>query len=146
MISKIKSAAVVGLDAVPIEVEVDIGGGLPNFLMVGLPDKSVEEAKERVRSAIKNSKAKFPPRRITVNLAPADLRKEGSSYDLPIAISVLANSNQIRINESDLFIGELALDGSLRKVDGVLPITILAKEKGFKRIFLPHDNIHPYRL
>lgn len=140
MISKINSAAVVGLDAVPIEVEVDIGSGLPNFLIVGLPDKSVEEAKERVRSAIKNSNARFPTHRITCNLAPADLRKGGSSYDLPIAIAILLCSGQIKMSDNDLFVGELALDGTLRKVDGILPTVLLAKEKGIKRIFLPQDN------
>jgi len=140
MISKAKSAAIIGLDAVPVDVEVDIGGGLPNFLIVGLPDKSVEEAKERVRSAIKNSKANFPGRRITVNLAPADLRKEGSSYDLPIAMAILNCTNQLKIDNSDLFVGELALDGSLRKIDGVLSIVLLAKKEGTRRVFLPRDN------
>lgn len=140
MISKINSAAVVGLDAVPVEVEVDIGAGLPNFLMVGLPDKSVAEAKERVRSAIKNSNARFPTKRITVNLAPADLKKEGSSHDLPIAVSILVSSGQIQTGEKDLFVGELALDGTLRKAPGILPILLMAKEKGIKRVFLPKEN------
>lgn len=140
MISKVSSAAILGLEAVPVEVEVDIGSGLPNFLIVGLPDKSVEEAKERVRSAIKNSQAKFPSRRITVNLAPADLRKEGSSYDLPIAISILSASSQVEISKNDLFIGELALDGELRKVNGILPIVLMAKKYGYRRIFLPKEN------
>ncbi len=140
MISKINSAAIIGLDAVPIEVEVDIGVGLPNFLIVGLPDKSIDEAKERVRSAIKNSNANFPQRRITVNLAPADLRKEGSSFDLPIAVSLLNSSGQIKVGEKDLFVGELALDGNLRKVSGILPIVLMARELGFKRLFLPWEN------
>src|SRR4030065_1963033 len=107
-ISKINSAAVVGLDATPVEVEVDIGAGLPQFLIVGLPDKAIEEAKERVRSAIKNSNAKMPEHRITCNLAPADLPKAGPLYDLPIAIGVLAASEQVKLSKNkSLFIGEL---------------------------------------
>ncbi|OIP23629.1 magnesium chelatase [bacterium CG_4_10_14_0_2_um_filter_33_32] len=140
MISKINSASIVGLEAVPVEVESDISNGLPNFLIVGLPDKSVEEAKERVRSAVKNSNAVFPTKRITVNLAPADLRKEGSSFDLPVAVSIMAASGQIKVDDGDLFIGELALDGMLRKVNGILSIVIMARERGFKNIFLPLEN------
>lgn len=140
MISRIYSSTIIGLEALPIEIEVDIGGGLPNFIIVGLPDKSVEESKERVKSAIKNSNANFPSRRIIVNLAPANLKKEGSLFDLPIAVSILSCSGQIKTNKDDLFIGELALDGSLRKVSGILPIVIMAKERGFKRLFLPFEN------
>lgn len=140
MTSKINSAAISGLDAIPIEIETDLGGGLPNFLIVGLPDKSVEEAKERVRSAIKNSNYKFPQRRITINLAPADLRKEGSLYDLPIAVSLLSVSGQLEVKNTDIFAGELSLDGSLRRINGALPIVLMAKEKGFRRIFIPKDN------
>lgn len=142
MTSRINSAAIVGLEAILIEVEAYLGGGLPNFLIVGLPDKSVEEARERVRAAIKNSNVKFPQRRITVNLAPADLRKEGSLYDLPIAISLLVISGQLKAENDSLFVGELSLDGGLRKVSGILPITLMAKEKGFSRIFIPKDNAH----
>lgn len=142
MLAKVISAAVVGLDAVPIEVEVDIANqGLPSFTIVGLPDKAVEEAKERVRSAIKNSGADFPAKRITVNLAPADLPKEGPSYDLPIAIGILLASEQLKADISDaLFMGELALNGKLRHTNGVLPQALLAKEKKIKRIFLPEIN------
>src|SRR6266480_6110539 len=116
MLSKVFSAAVIGLDAVPVEVEIDIAAqGLPSFTIVGLPDKAVDEAKERVRSAIRNSGADFPARRITVNLAPADLPKEGPSYDLPIALGILIASEQLRVNISaSLFLGELSLDGRLR--------------------------------
>src|SRR3989338_71402 len=116
MLAKVFSGATVGLSGVPIEVEVDIASqGLPAFNIVGLPDKAVEEAKERVRSAIKNSGADFPPRRITVNLAPADLPKVGPAFDLPMAVGVLLASEQVpKTNLSDsLFIGELSLDGSL---------------------------------
>ena len=140
MVSKIYSASILGLDAIPVEVETDLGQGLPNFLIVGLPDKSVEESKERVKSAIKNSGFKFPQRKITVNLAPADLRKEGSLYDLPIAVSLLEASSQVKTKNTDLFVGELSLDGQLRPINGILPIVLMAKEKGFKRIFLPLKN------
>src|SRR5579885_744925 len=118
MLAKVFSAAVVGLDAIPVEVEIDIASqGLPNFFIVGLPDKAVEEAKERVRSAIKNCGADFPAKRITVNLAPADLPKEGPSYDLPIAIGILIASGQLQADASQcLFTGELSLDGSVRPI------------------------------
>ncbi|MBI2195979.1 MAG: YifB family Mg chelatase-like AAA ATPase [Candidatus Levybacteria bacterium] len=143
MLSKVNSSAVVGLDAVLVEVEVDIASqGLPSFTIVGLPDKAVEEAKERVRSAIKNIGADFPAKRITVNLAPADLPKEGPSYDLPIAVGILVASEQLEADINDaLFMGELSLDGRLRHTNGVLPQIILAKEKKLKRAFLPEVNI-----
>ena len=109
MLAKVNSSAIVGLDAVPIEVEVDIASqGLPSFTIVGLPDKAVEESRERVRSAIKNSGADFPAKRITVNLAPADLPKEGPSYDLPIALGILLAGGQLKTEIDDaLFLGEL---------------------------------------
>lgn len=142
MLAHVLSVAVVGLQAVPIEVEVDIASqGLPNFFIVGLPDKAVEEAKERVRSAIRNSGADFPARRITVNLAPADLPKEGPSYDLPIAIGMLIASGQLQANiEDSLFAGELSLDGRVRPITGVLLKALMAKEKGIKRLFVPEAN------
>src|SRR3989338_153160 len=116
MLAKVNSSAIVGLSAVPIEVEVDIASqGLPSFTIVGLGDKAVEESRERVRSAIKNTGAEFPAKRITVNLAPADLPKEGPSYDLPIAIGILIASEQLSTDISNfLFMGELSLDGRLR--------------------------------
>jgi len=142
MLAKVNSAAVIGLDAVPIEVEVDIASqGLPSFTIVGLPNKAVEEARERVRSAIKNVGCDFPAKRITVNLAPADLPKEGPSYDLPIALGILLASGQLKAEISDaVFIGELALDGKLRHTNGVLPVVIMSKEKKIKRVFLPEVN------
>lgn len=142
MLAKVNAAAVVGLDAVPVEVEIDIASqGLPSFTIVGLPDKAVEEAKERVRSAIKNSGADFPAKRITVNLAPADLPKEGPLYDLPIALGVLIASGQVVADIEDaLFIGELSLDGRLRHTNGILPQTIMASEKKIKRMFIPQVN------
>lgn len=144
MIAKITSAAVVGLDAVPIIVEVDIAAiGLPHFQIVGLPDKAVEESKERVRAALKNSGADLPPKRITVNLAPADLPKEGPAYDLPIALGILMASEQLTPQDlSDtIILGELSLDGSVRRIWGVLPCALMAREKGFKNIFIPKENV-----
>ena len=140
-LTKIYSAAVVGIDAEIVEVEVDILGGLPKVVIVGLPDTAVKEAKERVQSAIKNSGAVFPPTRIAVNLAPADVPKIGSVFDLPIAISILVNSGQIASDFSGmLFLGELALDGAVRTVPGVLPIALAAREKGFHTLVLPKKN------
>lgn len=142
MLAKVLSAAVVGLDAVLIDVEVDIASqGLPSFTIVGLPDKAVEESRERVRSALKNSGFDFPPKRITVNLAPADLPKEGPSYDLPIALGILLASEQLRAGTKDsLFTGELSLDGKVRHTNGILPQVILAKDKKLKSVFLPAIN------
>lgn len=142
MLSKITSGAAVGLNATLVDVEVDIAGqGLPSFTIVGLPDKAVEESKERVRSAIKNTGADFPMSRITVNLAPADLPKAGPAYDLPIALGILIASGQINPDVSNsLFFGELSLDGSLRHTNGVLPMAYLAKSEGLKKVFVPKVN------
>lgn len=141
MVSRVMSSAVVGVDGFLVEVETDILNGLPSFTVVGLPDKAVEEARERVRSAIKNSGVDFPVKRITVNLAPSDLPKEGSSFDMPIAISILKASDQIDKDLSDaLFIGELSLNGNFRLTRGVLPAILLAKEMNFKRVFVPLEN------
>src|SRR3990167_9947242 len=127
MLAKISSGATVGLNATLVDVEVDIADGLPSFTIVGLPDKAVEESKDRVRSAIKNSGADFPTTRITVNLAPADLPKMGPAYDLPIAVGILIASGQVNFNlDGCLFFGELSLDGSLRHTNGVLPMAYLA--------------------
>ncbi|MEK7160209.1 MAG: YifB family Mg chelatase-like AAA ATPase [Patescibacteria group bacterium] len=142
MLAKVYSAAIVGLEGVLVEVEIDIQNqGLPSFTIVGLPDKAVDEAKERVRSAIKNTGCDFPQKRITVNLAPADLPKEGASYDLPIAIGILIASGQVNIDVSDMFFsGELSLDGRLRHTNGILPQVLMAKGKIFKKIFIPKTN------
>lgn len=142
MLAKVNSSAVSGLEAVPITVEVDVAAmGLPSFTIVGLPDKAVEEAKERVRAALKNSGFDFPSKRITVNLAPADLPKEGPSYDLPIALGILLASEQLVADIKDsLFLGELSLDGSLNHVSGVLPQVMMAKVKRLKKVFLPPVN------
>ncbi len=143
MLAQIRSGAVVGLDAVPVTVEVDIASqGLPSFTIVGLPDKAVEESRERVRAAIKNSGAEFPAKRITVNLAPADLPKAGPAYDLPIAIGILSASGQLgTIPKESLFIGELSLDGSLRHTNGILPLAMmLSVSTGSKDIFVPLED------
>lgn len=126
-----------------VEVEADIMASTPKFFIVGLPDKAVEESKERVLSAIKNSGFTLPRGKVTINLAPADLRKEGPSYDLPIAVSLLLTTNQLFIDENPtdkIFIGELALDGSLRPINGTLSVCLEAKSRGVKQIFLPKDN------
>lgn len=142
MLAKVLSAAVVGLDAIPIEVEVNIvPSGFPAFIIVGLPDKGVKEAAERVRAAIKNSGADFPARRITVNLAPADIPKEGPSYDLPIAIGMLLATEQLQADITHcMFMGELSLDGRLRHTNGVLSQALLAKQQGIKNFFVPVIN------
>ncbi len=143
MLAKIHSLAVLGMECETVEVEVDILRALPSFTIVGLGDTAVQESRERVRSAVKNTGYKFPTTRITVNLAPANTRKIGVIYDLPIALGVLIASGQfeptIDISKT-IFIGELALNGSLRHINGVLPMVIYAKEKGFERIVLPKIN------
>ena len=142
MLAKVNSCAVVGLDGELVEVEVDISGGaLPAFNIVGLPDTAVQEAKERVRSAIRNSGLAFPNKRITVNLAPADLRKEGPAYDLPIAIGIVLASEQVAADVSaTVFLGELSLDGKLRHTHGVLPMVALARERGIAGVYVPEAD------
>ncbi|NQT72353.1 MAG: YifB family Mg chelatase-like AAA ATPase [Chloroflexi bacterium] len=138
MLAKVISAAVVGLEGQLVEVEVDISPGLPSTTIVGLPDTAVQESRERVRSAIRNAGCTFPMKRITVNLAPADLKKAGPAYDLPIAVSILLSSEQVAFDTSNtLFLGELSLDGSLRHTHGILPMMSLAKEKGLSPVFVP---------
>ncbi len=141
VLAKVKSAAAVGLEGAVVEVEVDISPGLPSFTIVGLPDKAVQEARERVRSAIRNSYYKFPNRRITVNLAPADLKKEGPAYDMAIAIGILISSEQLNADLSQsIFLGELSLDGKLRHTHGVLPMVALAKDRGISAVYVPQDD------
>ncbi len=140
MLAKIRSAAVVGLEALPVEVEVDAGQGMAKLNIVGLPDAAVRESIERVRAAIRNSGLRFPAnRRVTVNLAPADLRKEGPAYDLPIAVGVLAASGQLPPGALDgaIVLGELSLDGSLRHVRGVLPVADMARHEGIVELYVP---------
>lgn len=142
MLAKVYSCATVGLEGVLVEVEVDSGpGGQPGVVIVGLPDAAVQESRERVRSAIRNSGARFPLGKVTVNLAPADIRKEGPAYDLPIALGVLLASNNVFGDVDDaVFIGELSLDGSLRHTNGILPMVALAASKGMKRAFVPWED------
>lgn len=143
MLAKVFSCAIVGLEAEIVEVEVDIIRGGPTFNLVGLPDAAVRESRDRVHSAIKNSGFSFPSgRRITVNLAPADLRKEGPAYDLPIAVGILAASQQIWSEKlaNAFFLGELSLDGTARHTKGILPLTALAREQGFSRVFVPAED------
>lgn len=138
MLAKVNSAAVVGLDGQPVEVEVDISPGLPSFTVVGLPDTAVQEARERVRAAVRNSGFSFPMRRVTVNLAPAALKKAGPAYDLPIAVGVLLSTQQIQADVTQhIFLGELSLDGSLRHTNGILSMVVLAHQKGIPNIIVP---------
>jgi magnesium chelatase family protein len=139
MLARVYSCAVIGLEGVIVEVEVDTGPGLPGIIIVGLPDAAVQESRERVQSAVKNAGLVYPRKRVTVNLAPAAVRKEGPAYDLPIALGVLVASEQIppEALEGSLVIGELSLDGSVRHVRGVLPMAAVAREQGFKRVFVP---------
>lgn len=139
MLAKVHTAAVVGLEGEVVEVEVDTSRGLPSFSIVGLPDKAVQESRERVQAAVKNAGLTFPRQRVTVNLAPADLRKEGPAYDLPIALGALAASEQIQEEwlDGSMAVGELSLDGSLRHVRGMLPMAALARKKEFSRMYVP---------
>ncbi len=142
MLAKIKSLGLFGIQGYEVLVEADLNKGLPKFETVGLPDATIKESKERVRSAIKNSNLKFPITKITVNLAPADLKKEGPIYDLPIAVALLVCSEEIVCEKLDefTFVGELSLDGSIRKVNGVLPALITARKLGHKKIVVPIEN------
>ena len=142
MLASLRSAAVFGVDASPVHIEVDVAFGLPHFTMVGLPDATVRESRDRVRSAIRNSGFEFPQHRITVNLAPADVRKAGSSFDLPIALGLLATSGQLTRPSVDdtVVLGELSLDGAINGIRGVLPIAVAARRLGLPRILLPPQN------
>ena len=144
MISKVFSAALTGLESRIIEIEAEVAYGLRHFNIVGLPDKAVEESKERVGAAINSSLFHSPQKqtqRVLINLAPADLKKQGSLYDLPIALAYLTASKQLIFDpKGKIFIGELALDGKLRPINGVISIALMAREKGFSEIILPKDN------
>ena len=142
MYSRLYSGSVFGISAFPVEIETHLENAVPVFLMVGLPDSAVKESRERVSAAIKNSDLPFPNKKITVNLAPADIRKEGSAFDLPIALGIITAMGLLEeqaIQES-MFLGELALDGSLRPVHGTLSIALMAKELGKKQMLVPIDN------
>jgi magnesium chelatase family protein len=142
MFARVTSAAVIGIEAAPIDVEVDVGVGLPCCAIVGLADAGIREGRVRIRGALENSGFKLPPRRITVNLAPADLRKDGAAFDVPIAVGMLCATGVVDPASADgtLFVGELALDGTLRPVRGVLPIAAWARGRGVRRLVVPPDN------
>ena len=141
MYSVTKSFGLSGLNGFAVAVEADVSGGLPAFSIVGLPDSAVRESADRVRAAIKNLGFKFPDRRITVNLAPADRRKTGPVYDLPLLLAVLTASGQLEDVPADAaFLGELALDGTLRPVSGVLPMALAAAENGIRALYVPAEN------
>ena len=142
MLSRVLSSAVFGIDAYTVEVEVDIAQGLPAFATVGLPEGAVKESKDRVKAAVKNCGYEFPPRRITVNLAPADIKKEGAAFDLPMAIGILAATEIVQKNKLDRYfiLGELSLDGQVKPVRGALPIAVAARDSGLRGILLPKEN------
>lgn len=142
MLAKVTSGALIGIDAYPVTVEVDIAQGLPQFATVGLPEGAVKESKDRVKSAIKNSGYEFPARRITINLAPADIRKDGAAFDLPIAIGLLAATGIVDSEKlkNYILLGELSLDGQIKAVRGVLPIAVVARSWGELALILPWDN------
>ena len=142
MLAKVRSFSLFGITGYDIDIEVDVSNGIPAFDIVGLADTAVKESKERVRSAIRNNGFDFPVMRVTVNLAPAFVKKEGSSFDLPIALGVLIATGQISIGDSVLsgFIGELALDGAVRQVNGVLPMSVRARASGLRELFVPAEN------
>ncbi|MGN7308997.1 magnesium chelatase domain-containing protein, partial [Bacillus subtilis] len=148
MYGKLHSACLYGIDGVLIEVETDLSNGLPQTSIIGLPDSAIREAVERVRAAIKNCGYQYPLQRITINLAPADLRKEGASFDLAIAVGLLMTSGQLvlPVQERTLVVGELALDGSVRSVPGILSMVDLAKRQGFTSVLLPADNLEEASL
>lgn len=143
MLSIIKSMSLVGLEGYLIDVQVDVSGGLPSWEIVGLPDTSIRESKERVRVAIKNSGYEVQSRKILINLAPADIKKEGAFFDLPIAIGILNCMEEIQNKELEniAFIGELSLDGKINKLNGILPICMEARRLGIKKIVIPYENI-----
>src|SRR5256885_15063716 len=143
MLARVRSAAVLGIDAYLVDVETDIANGLPTFATVGLPQGAVKEGRERVFAAIANSGYTFPLKRITVNLAPADIRKEGSAFDLPIALGVLAATEQISAERlgTVAVLGELGLEGAIRPVRGALPVALAARAAGVAALVLPRENI-----
>ena len=142
MLACVRTAVVFGIEAFPVQVEVDVSFGLPTFAMVGLPDAGIRESRDRIRSAIRNSGYEFPPHRITVNLSPADVRKEGANFDLPIALGVLAAAGSVARRDVDdlLLIGALSLDGAIQPARGVLPVAASARRNGYRGLLLPLGN------
>ncbi len=146
MLAKIRSAALIGIEAIPITVEIDSQQGLPTENIVGLGDTVIKESKVRIKSAIKNSHFKYPVKNITINLAPADFPKQGSYFDLPIAVGILQASEQLPPNDTDLFIGELSLSGDIKGIKGIISICHMAQQKGISRVFLPKENLKEAQL
>ena len=142
MLARVRSATLFGIEAIPLLVECDISGGLPGIHTVGLPDAAVRESADRVRAAIRNAGFEVPPRRITVSLAPADLRKQGAGLDLPIALGILAANGQLPPDRLAglLVLGELALDGAVRRVPGCLPAALMARDAGLREMIVPLSN------
>jgi magnesium chelatase family protein len=145
MLVKVYGSAVFGVEATTITIEVHMDKGI-GYHLVGLPDSAIKESSFRIAAALKNNNLSFPGKKITINMAPADLRKEGSAYDLPLTIGILVASDQIKAPEVDQYIimGELSLDGSLQSINGALPIAIKAKEEGYKGFFLPKQNVKDF--
>ena len=141
MFCRIKSGGVLGIDGFEVDVEIDVAPGLPQFAVVGLPDKAINEAKDRVRSALKNAGYTIPPKKITVNLSPSYLKKQGTLYDLPIAVGILQTLDVLQVPEDTVILGELSLDGKINKVNGVLPIVLSLKERGYRKFFVPESNV-----
>lgn len=142
MLTQIKSCGLLGINGIIVTVEIDISKGLPSYALVGLPDIGIKESKDRVFSAIKNNGFKYPMERITINLAPADLKKEGPAFDLSIAIGILSSSGQLEWENKDdyMLLGELSLSGKIGSIHGVLPMVLAAKKAGIKKVLVPYDN------
>jgi len=142
MLAKVNSAALYGIDALLVEVEIDLASGLPQLATVGLAEGAVKESKDRIRAAVKNCGYSFPAKKITINLAPADIKKEGSAYDLPMAVGILAAEGLVQKDrlKDYLLVGELSLDGEIKPIRGALPITVAVKREGLKGIILPEIN------
>ena len=142
MLAKIKSYGLIGINGYPVDIEIDISAGLPGYDVVGLADTAIKESKARVKSAIKNSLLKYPIHKVIINLAPADTKKEGSMYDLPIALGILAAQGEINYKDLTDYVvlGELSLDGEIRKINGILPMIISAKQKGYNKFIIPKEN------
>ncbi len=143
MYSKVYSYGLKGIDGYPVEVETDVSNGLPHFEIVGLADTAIKESKERVKNAIRNSAFTYPVKKITINLAPADVKKEGALYDLPIAVAILScdEENEVKHEKDYVYVGELSFDGSVKKVKGILPLLISARKLGYKKFIIPYENL-----
>ncbi len=142
MLSKVKSFALDGINGYPVDIEIDINLGVPSYETVGLPDTAIKESRERIRSAIKNSRLEYPIKRITINLAPADTKKEGANYDLPIAVGIIAANDGFEtcVYKDYIILGELSLDGGVRKINGIMPLLIAGMQSGHKKFIIPDGN------